>query len=73
MFHRTKLRASANSASAFLIPTGLHEPGFDSWSQAGRAIEAAHRVPAPMSQAVRTAVVLALITAARICSTGMLR
>jgi hypothetical protein len=73
MFDKTKPRASAGSASAFVAPTELRRSDFDIWAEAGRAIELAHRQPAPISQVVRIAVALALVMAAKLCSAGALR
>jgi hypothetical protein len=72
MFDTTKPQASAGSASAFVAPTGLRGSGFDISAEVGRATELAYREPAPMSQAVRIAVALALVVAAKLCSGGVL-
>ena len=69
---RIKPRAPAGSVSAFVAPTELRESRSDIWSEAGRAIELAYREPAPMSQAARIAVALALVMAAKLCSAGAL-
>ena len=73
MFDTTKPRAPAGSASAFVAPTELRGSGFDIWAEAGRATELAYREPAPMSQAVRIAVALALVVAVKLCSAGVLQ
>lgn len=73
MFDLAKPQAPAGSASAFIAPIGLPGPGSDIWAEAGRATELAYREPAPMNQAVRTAVTLALVVAAKLCLAGALR
>jgi hypothetical protein len=45
----------------------------DVWAETGRATGPAYRVPAPMRQAVRAAVALALVVAAKLCSAEALR
>lgn len=72
MLDTTNPRAPAGSASAFVAQTKLQGSRSDVWSEAGRAIELAYRGPAPMSQAVRIAVALALVVAAKLCSAWVL-
>jgi hypothetical protein len=73
MFDITKSRAAAGSMSAFITLTELRRSGFDIWAEAGRATELAYRDPTPMSQAVRIAVALVLVVAAKLCSAGVLQ
>ncbi len=70
MFDTMKLRTAAGSASGF-IASGASRS--DIWAEAGRAIELANREQVPMSQAVRAAVVAALVVAAKLCSIWALR
>jgi hypothetical protein len=66
MSNTTRLPATVGSASAFI--TSSKESGLGIWAQAGRAIELAYRGPAPISQAVRAAIAVALVTAPKLCS-----
>jgi len=72
MSDTTKPRAPAGSASAFVAPTERPGSEFDIWAAAGHAIELAYREPAPMSLALRVAVVAALVVAAKLCAAGVL-
>jgi hypothetical protein len=61
MFDTTKTRLAAAIESAVSGPVETRRS--DVWSQAGHAIELAHRQPAPASQGARTAVALAFLAA----------
>jgi hypothetical protein len=68
VFDTMKTLPTAGTASAFVVSHELPAAKADIWSQAGAAIELANRAPA--SHAVRVAIALALVVAARLCWAG---
>ncbi len=66
MFDTAKRRVPAGSASAFVFLTGRRSPQSDIWTEAGHAIELAHREPAPIGFVVRVAIGIAVVVAAKL-------
>ena len=72
MLNTTKAQGRAACVSAFVAVSKGRGYRSDIWSEVGRAIEAAYRKPAPISQSVRIAIVLAVVVAMKLCSVWML-
>jgi hypothetical protein len=72
MFDPENLLAQNRAASVFITLGGSPDVGSDVWDAAGHAIEQAYRGPLPIGLAARTAIVLALLLVAKLCSTGVL-
>lgn len=68
MFDTTKPRTPAGPASAFVVPTERRASRPDIWAEAGHAIEVAYGEPAPIGRALRLAIAIALVVAAKLCA-----
>jgi hypothetical protein len=72
MFDRAKLRTVVGTASAFVLSIERRGSRCDLWADAGHAIELAYRERAPIGQAVRVAVAIALVAAAKLSAVAVL-
>jgi hypothetical protein len=68
----TKPLALPRSVSGFITSARSRGANVDTEAEVGRAIELAYLEPAPVSQAVRIAVTLALVIAAKLVGSGTL-
>ena len=71
MFDTAKRRPLAAGTSVFMVRVEPRRPRSEVLAEAGRAIESAHRDPAPIGPTVRVAVAIALAMAAALCAPGV--
>ena len=72
MFEIAKFQMPESATSAFMPSDASQDSRRDMWAEAGRSIELAYCGPLPIGMATRAVIALAIVAAAKLCTTAAL-